>query len=87
MDYDQLLEGCGEVGARMLGGGAEIYRVEDTVRRIYGDEDFPDKVAVRCGERGEPIPEETTPDFFCQQLCGVRHRCARSGLCIDGGTM
>ena len=34
MDYDQLLEGCGEVGARMLGGGAEIYRVEDTVRRM-----------------------------------------------------
>ena len=33
--------------------------LEDTVRRIYGDEDFPDKVAVRCGERGEPIPEET----------------------------
>ena len=34
MDYDQLLEGCGEVGARLLAGGAEIYRVEDTVRRI-----------------------------------------------------
>lgn len=61
--------------------------LEDTVRRIYEDEDFPDKVEVRCRERGEPIPEETTPDFFCQQLCGVRHRCARSGLCIDGGTM
>ena len=34
MDYDQLLDGCGEVGAQMLGGGAEIYRVEDTVRRM-----------------------------------------------------
>lgn len=34
MDYDQLLEGCGEVGARLLAGGAEIYRVEDTVRRM-----------------------------------------------------
>lgn len=34
MDYDQLLEGCGEVGAQMLGSGAEIYRVEDTVRRM-----------------------------------------------------
>jgi len=34
MDYDQLLEGCGEVGWRLLAGGAEIYRVEDTVRRL-----------------------------------------------------
>lgn len=34
MDYDQLLEGCSQVGFRMLSGGAEIYRVEDTVRRI-----------------------------------------------------
>ena len=34
MDYDQLLDGCGEVGARLLAGGAEIYRVEDTVRRM-----------------------------------------------------
>lgn len=34
MDYDQLLEGCSQVGFHMLSGGAEIYRVEDTVRRI-----------------------------------------------------
>lgn len=34
MDYDQLLDGCAEVGCRMLTGGAEIYRVEDTVGRM-----------------------------------------------------
>jgi uncharacterized membrane protein YjjP (DUF1212 family) len=34
MDYDLLLEGCCEVGCRLLGCGAEIYRVEDTVRRL-----------------------------------------------------
>ena len=34
MDYDQLLNGCSEVGRRMLAAGAEIYRVEDTVRRM-----------------------------------------------------
>lgn len=34
MDYDQLLKGCGEVGCRLLASGAEIYRVEDTVRRM-----------------------------------------------------
>lgn len=34
MDYDRLLEGCSEVGCRMLAAGAEIYRVEDTVRRM-----------------------------------------------------
>lgn len=34
MNYDQLLKGCGEVGCRLLAGGAEIYRVEDTVRRM-----------------------------------------------------
>lgn len=34
MNYDQLLDGCSEVGWRLLAGGAEIYRVEDTVRRL-----------------------------------------------------
>ncbi len=34
MDYDLLLEGCCEMGCEMLGCGAEIYRVEDTVHRI-----------------------------------------------------
>lgn len=34
MDYELLLEGCCEVGCRLLGCGAEIYRVEDTVRRL-----------------------------------------------------
>lgn len=34
MDYEQILNGCGEVGSRLLNGGAEIYRVEDTVRRL-----------------------------------------------------
>lgn len=34
MDYDQLLENCGRVGCRLLSAGAEIYRVEDTVKRM-----------------------------------------------------
>ena len=61
--------------------------LEETIGRIYEDEDFPDRVEVRCCQRGEPILEETMSNFFCQCLCCVRHRCVRSGLCIDGGTM
>ncbi len=34
MDYDLLLNGCCEIGCRLLGCGAEIHRVEDTVRRL-----------------------------------------------------
>ena len=34
VDCEQVLVGCGEVGSRLLDGGAEIYRVEDTVRRM-----------------------------------------------------
>ena len=34
VDYEQILKGCGEVGCRLLRSGAEIYRVEDTVRRM-----------------------------------------------------
>ena len=34
MNYDLLLEGVCEMGYRLLGCGAEIYRVEDTVRRL-----------------------------------------------------
>ncbi len=41
MDYHQLLDGACEMGYRLLGCGAEIYRVEDTIRRLcraYGVE-------------------------------------------------
>ena len=34
MDYDQLLDGCCEMGCRLLGCGAETHRVEDTVHRL-----------------------------------------------------
>lgn len=34
MDYHQLLDGICEMGCRLLGCGAEIPRVEDTVRRL-----------------------------------------------------
>lgn len=34
MDYDLLLEGCCEMGCRLLSCGAEIYRVEDTILRL-----------------------------------------------------
>ena len=36
MDYNQLLEGICEMGYRLLECGAEIYRVEDTIRRLAG---------------------------------------------------
>ena len=41
MDYHVLLEGICEMGFQLLGCGAEIYRVEDTIRRLaaaYGTE-------------------------------------------------
>lgn len=41
MDRESLLEGCAEVGCRLLNCGAEIHRVEDTVQRLlaaYGVE-------------------------------------------------
>lgn len=34
LDYDLLLNGCCDIGCRLLGCGAEIHRVEDTVRRL-----------------------------------------------------
>lgn len=34
VDSEQVLIGCGEVGSRLLDGGAEIYRVEETMRRM-----------------------------------------------------
>ena len=34
LDYDLLLNGCCEMGCRLLGCGAEIHRVEDTVHRL-----------------------------------------------------
>lgn len=36
MNCDLLLDSCGEVGCRLLAGGAEIYRVEETVTRLLG---------------------------------------------------
>jgi len=36
MDYNLLLEGICEMGYRLLECGAEIYRVEDTIRRLAG---------------------------------------------------
>ena len=34
MDYDQLLDGCCEVGVQLIRFGGEIQRAEDTVRRL-----------------------------------------------------
>ncbi len=34
MDYDTLLEGCCEMGVRLLRYGAEIHRAEDTIHRL-----------------------------------------------------
>lgn len=61
--------------------------LEENVSLIYADEDFKDKVTLRYSRKSMPVPENRYPDFFCRCLCGVRHRCARSGLCIDGGML
>lgn len=34
MNYDELLDGVCEMGYRLLGSGCQIYRVEDTMRRL-----------------------------------------------------
>lgn len=34
MNHQQLLDGCSELGCRLLAAGAEIYRVEDTVSHM-----------------------------------------------------
>ena len=34
MDYDQLLDGCSEIGVQLVRFGGEIQRAEDTVRRL-----------------------------------------------------
>lgn len=44
MDYEALLEGCAEMGCRLLNCGAEIHRVEDTVRRLLGAYDIQGEV-------------------------------------------
>ena len=61
--------------------------LEENVALIYADEDFLDKVEIDYRKKGLPIPEDLNPDFFCRCLCGVRHRCDRSGLCMDGGML
>ena len=35
MDYDQLLDGCSEIGVQLVRFGGEIQRAEDTVRRLF----------------------------------------------------
>ncbi len=55
--------------------------MKSTILRIDADEDFSDKVKLRYEMLGKPIPENYRPDFFCSQLCSVRHCCPRSGLC------
>ena len=69
MDYDLLLEGCCEVGRRLLEHGAEIQRAEDTARRIlaaYGLEGdvfaIPNCVGVRVlSRRAHPHGDAPRP--------------------------
>ena len=35
LDYDQLLDGCSEIGVQLVHFGGEIQRAEDTVRRLF----------------------------------------------------
>ena len=35
LDYDQLLDGCSEIGVQLVHYGGEIQRAEDTVRRLF----------------------------------------------------
>lgn len=55
----------------------------DNITKIYHDEDFKDKVELSYLLKNKALTEYIQPDFFCSQLCSVRYRCNKSGLCID----
>lgn len=59
--------------------------LENNIRHIYEDDEFPDQIELKYRQAGQEVPDGLTPDFFCRYLCSVRHRCERSGLYIDGG--
>lgn len=58
--------------------------LEQNISSIMADEDFADKIEISYAEKGKPIPDNLTPDFFCRYLCSARHRCERSGFFIGG---
>ena len=68
MDYDKLLNAAVELGCRLMSSGAEIYRVEESVRRLlqaYGLES-PEVFAIpNCVIVSVTTPEGKT---YCSNL-------------------
>jgi len=55
--------------------------VTNTIRLIYADELFEDKILTAYTSRGKLIEEYNKDDFFCNHLCSVREFCNRSRSC------
>lgn len=52
----------------------------DTIRAIYADEKFCDKIKLDYSAKGKKLRDYKFADFFCAWLCGVRFDCLRSKL-------
>jgi uncharacterized membrane protein YjjP (DUF1212 family) len=74
MDYEQLLEGCAQVGCRLLAAGAEIYRVEDTVSRLM----------AAYGVRGDVFALPNTLIVSLTDEAGHAHTCLRRTGAVGG---
>lgn len=54
----------------------------DTIKKIYEDVDFWDKIELQYEEKGRPLSSYKNNDYFCNYICGCRSSCLRSGLMI-----
>lgn len=52
----------------------------DTIRAIYKDERFLDKIKIEYARKGKKLRDYKYADFFCSWLCNVRFDCLRSKL-------
>lgn len=50
----------------------------DSIKKIYEDEDFWDKIAIEYDTTGKLLSEFQHKDFYCNNLCSVRKFCTRS---------
>lgn len=53
---------------------------EDTIRSIYNDKSFTDRVVRQYKAKRKKLSEYKYADFFCANLCGSRFLCKRSKL-------
>lgn len=52
----------------------------DTIKKIYSDTEFLDKIIIQYQKTGKEVSGYKNDDFFCKYLCGSRNYCVRSGL-------